>query len=214
MVLLAAVAAAGCGKDNYDAPASVLEGRVTYMGEALGLAHGAVKLQLYQGGFGLSTAIEVFVADDGSFRSLLFDGDYMLSVPDGAGPWRGGTVPVEITVSGGTKTDLEVVPYYMLRNPQIVLGGSSLRASCVLERVAEGAAVQRLSLFVGDTRFVDGRTGHNIYRADFASPAEGGNSTTQNIGSLLAQHDRLWARIGLQLDGAAELLYGPVVQIK
>lgn len=52
-----------CGKDNYDSPSSIIEGKITYQGETLGLrgTGEAIKLQLYQDGYDKKDPVAVYV---------------------------------------------------------------------------------------------------------------------------------------------------------
>lgn len=62
-----------CMKDNYDAPESMLTGRVMYNGEALQLrGKEAVQLQLYQHGYAKHDPINVYVNQDGMYSANLF----------------------------------------------------------------------------------------------------------------------------------------------
>ena len=63
-----------CKKDNYKPPATTLSGKVVYKGEALQLENNQVPYQLYQDGFGKVGAITQTFEQDGSYSSLLFDG--------------------------------------------------------------------------------------------------------------------------------------------
>lgn len=66
-LLLVMIVVTSCTKDNYDAPESMLTGKVVYEGEALQLrGNEAVRLFLYQRGYEKHDPIEVFVNQDGA----------------------------------------------------------------------------------------------------------------------------------------------------
>ena len=78
---------AGCKYDNYTAPQSVLSGTVGYQGAGIGVRSNAVQLELWQRGWQLFSKIPVYVQQDGTYKAILFDGDYKLTYLKGVGPW-------------------------------------------------------------------------------------------------------------------------------
>src|SRR4051812_1863428 len=123
------IAVFSCKKDNYTAPSSTLQGRLVYKGDSIGVERDQVPYELYQYGFGKVGPIAATFSQDGTYSALLFDGDYKLIVPNGQGPflWKqtaaGAPDSVAITLRGSQALDLEVTPFYMIRNPQIAGGG-------------------------------------------------------------------------------------------
>ena len=92
LLLCAAIALAGCEYDNYEAPKSRLCGRIVYDDEPVGLRQTGTGqdynvLELYQPGFEGTAPIPVYVAQDGSFSAMLFDGTYRMVAKNGSGPW-------------------------------------------------------------------------------------------------------------------------------
>ena len=114
-LLLVMIVVTSCTKDNYDAPESMLTGKVVYEGEALQLrGNEAVRLFLYQRGYEKHDPIEVFVNQDGAYSACLFDGEYQLITKSGNGPWsEEGRDTINVIVSGNTVQNVEVVPYYI-----------------------------------------------------------------------------------------------------
>ncbi len=77
-----------CKKDNYKAPSLTLNGKLTYKGEALQFQYNQIEYQIYQYGFGKVGAIYQNFAQDGTFSSLLFAGNYKLTIPNGQVPFK------------------------------------------------------------------------------------------------------------------------------
>ena len=115
---------ASCKKDNYAPPGSLLTGRLMYKGDSIQVERNQVPYQLYQYGFGKVGPIGATFEQNGSYSQLLFNGDYKLIIPNGQGPfmWKqnasGNPDSVSITMNGDQTVDLEVTPYYMVRNAQ------------------------------------------------------------------------------------------------
>ena len=112
---------AGCAYDNYDPPKSSLSGNVTYNNVPVGVRSGATQLELWQyswntRGVVARSKISVYIAQDGSYSARLFDGDYKLVRLKGA-PWANQTDSISVTVSGDTKADVPVTPYFVITNP-------------------------------------------------------------------------------------------------
>lgn len=214
-VLLASVwLMQGCGLDNYEGPESQLTGRVTYQGEPLQLRHGSIKFDLEQDKYELGDKIEVAIAQEGTFSARIFPGEYRLVPRPGNGPWTDDCQAVEFTIKGGKQLDFEVVPYYLLRNPNITLSGNTLKGACSVKGIAGGKAIEAMTLFVGKTRFVDDRGGRSVATANFEQPAEGPNSVSANIGAAVDKYPALYARIGLKVQGVDERIYTEIVKIK
>lgn len=86
--VLCMLLATGCGLDNYDEPQSTLEGRVVYNNQSIGVrgTADAVQVQLYQDGYEKHDPIPVYLTQDGSFKAILFNGQYKLITRSGNGP--------------------------------------------------------------------------------------------------------------------------------
>lgn len=206
---------AGCAKDNYDPPTSTLTGRVVYENQPVGVRTNGVQLELWQSGFQLFTKIPVYVAQDGSFSASLFDGDYKLVRLRGNGPWVDNTDTIAVQVRGGTKVDVPVQPYFVIRNEKIQKSGTALTATCLVAPVVTGRAVERVTLYVGTTQFVD--ITNNAARADKTGTALA-DLTKEMVFSVtlpatVTSKGYAYARIGVKTVGVAELLYTPVQKI-
>ncbi|MDR0422386.1 MAG: DUF3823 domain-containing protein [Proteiniphilum sp.] len=218
-----AVALVACGLDNYDAPSSTLQGRITYQGKALGLrgTGEAVQLQLYQDGYELRNYISVFVNQDGTFRAKLFDGEYKLVTRDNNGPWVNTRDTVTILLKGSASVDVEVTPYYLITDESISLDGSTLRANLTVTQIAKGEGlakeIERISLLVSSTSFVDEAT--NIVREDFMEEARLGKQTLiytldKEERDRVASAKFLYARLSVRAQGASESIYSEIVQLR
>ncbi|MBC7569647.1 MAG: DUF3823 domain-containing protein [Spirosoma sp.] len=234
-ILLLTLGLTACQYDNFEPPKSTFEGRVVYKGEPIlmqsaNVAAGnnsdfPVFLELWQKAYNNRSSIRVPIKQDGSFSSLLFDGDYKLIVPNGQGPflWKrtAANTPdsLDLTIRGSQKLDIEVTPYYMLRNSQLTVNGRKIAGSVQLEKVItdaiNGKTVERVSLYVNKTQFVD--AGNSINKADLAGSAITDltkvNLTTADIPALVPLQDYVYARIGLKITGVEDMIYTPVQKI-
>ena len=166
VLLLGAMMFTSCMKDNYDAPESMLTGRVMYNGEALQLrGNEAVQLQLYQHGYAKHDPINVYVNQDGMYSASLFNGEYQMITKSGNGPWTSeGRDTINVTVAGNTVQDVEVTPYYLVRDAQMTLEGNKVNASFKVEKVA-GGGIDRVFFMLSTTQFVNDAE-HNVDRYD------------------------------------------------
>src|SRR5690625_5615287 len=107
--------------------------------------------------------VNVSIGQAGSFAALLFSGDYKLIMPAGRGPFRSVTNTetqsdtLLVSLSGNTEMDIEVMPYYMIRNHNFSLSGNQVKASFSLEQILtgdEGAGIEEVSLYLSKTNFV------------------------------------------------------------
>lgn len=224
---------ASCQKDNFEPPKSVFEGRVVYKGEPL-LVQSAntgsnsdfpVFFELWQQAYNNRSSIRIPIKQDGTFTALLFDGDYKLTVPNGQGPflWKktsaGTPDSLAINLRGSQKLDIEVTPYYMVRNPQFVVTGRKVSGNVKLEKIitdaVNGRAIERVSLYVNRTQFVD--AGNAINTADLAGSAitdlNSVSLTTADIGTITPSQSYVFVRMGVKITGVEDMIYTPVQKI-
>ena len=224
-ILLLACGAAcfSCKKDNLKEPSSTLSGRLVYKGEGFGVEKDQVPFQLYQYGFGKVAPIAQTFAQDGTYSSVLFDGQYKLIVPNGQGPflWKqtaaGNPDTVTINLNGSQTLDLEVTPYYMIRNPQITVSGGKVNATFKVEQIITGAAgkaIENVTLYINRTQFVSG--GNNIATAGMSGTAitDPNNITLSvTIPTITPTQNYVYARIGLKIAGVEDRIFSPLVQL-
>ena len=217
---------AGCTKDNVDPPKSTLTGRVIFEDQAVGVrnnattnaGNSATMLELWQRGYQLFTKIPVYVAQDGTFSAVLFDGDYKLVRTRGNGPWVDNTDTIEVKVRGATTVDVPIQPYYVVRSETFQKDGNTLKASCLASRITATAAgravtLDRVVLFVGATQFVDNN--NNAGRNELTAAAVADLTKTLSFSLALPASLKTfcYVRIGVKATNSAEYLYTPVQKI-
>ena len=161
------IALPACKKDNFDAPSSVLKGRIVYNGQVLGVrtptvnasggtTTGGVQLELWQYGYQLFTKIPVYVNQDGTFSASLFNGNYKL-VRLGGAPWQNNTDSIDIKLDGTMDIDVPVVPFFTVTNASYTFNkaDSSITGTFTVNNVVAGRTLEVASLSVGPTTFVD-----------------------------------------------------------
>ncbi|MBC9797104.1 DUF3823 domain-containing protein [Sinomicrobium weinanense] len=213
---------ASCGIDNFDDPETYFSGRVVYEGEPLQVRHGEVGFQLWQPGYGDPGAIGVPVNQDGSFSARLFDGVYKLVFTDNAGPFRTEIISEEqldtifFTLEGDMTMDVEVTPYYTVRDAQFSLSGNTVQASCSVEQVITGEEaknVERVTLYLNGTNFVSDNDQENYAGAN----AEINDLGAVNVSAEIPEdnvRNYVFARIGVKISGVEDMIFSPVEKLE
>ena len=221
--VLALAAAAGCKKDNYPQPGSMLTGHLLYKTDTIQVERNQVPFQIYQYGFGKVGPIGSTFSQDGTLSSVLFDGIYKIIVPNGQGPfmWKqtaaGNPDTVSVTLKGNQSIDLQVTPYYMIRNASITVSGGTAKATCKLEQIitdANAKNVERVSLYINKDQFVSG--GDNIAKKDLAAAdITDMNNILINVAvpSITPTQNYVYARIGLKIAGLEDMIFSPLQKI-
>jgi hypothetical protein len=221
--VLALAAAAGCKKDNYPAPSDMLTGHLLYKTDTIQVERNQVPFQIYQYGFGKVGPISSTFSQDGTLSSELFDGNYKIIVPNGQGPfmWKqtaaGDPDTVNVTLKGNQNIDLQVTPYYMIRNVNITISGGTASATCKLEKIitdANAKDVERVSLYINKDQFVSG--GDNIAKKDLAAAdiTDMNNiSLSVAVPSMTPTQNYVYARIGLKIAGLEDMIFSPLQKI-
>ena len=235
-LLLLSIGLTACQKDNFAPPKATFEGRLVYKGDPIlvqtanitdvnNVTDFPVFLELWQAAYGNRSSIRIPVKQDGSFSSLLFDGNYKLIVPNGRGPflWKQTATntpdSLDINIQGSKTMDIEVIPYYMLRSPQFTIAGRKITGTVNLEKVitdaVNGKTVERVSLYVNTTQFVD--AGNSINKTDLAGSAitnlTGVKLTTADIPVIVPAQTYVYARIGLKITGVSDMIYTSVQKL-
>lgn len=216
---------ASCSKDTYDPPSSTFSGRIVYNGEPINVAYDQVRFQLWQSGFGKLTPMDVTVKQDGSFSSLLFNGSYKVSFPSGQGPYmtkQNGSAKdtLAIDISGDKTMDIEVLPYYMIRNPQFSISSGKVTGSFKLDKIitdANAKNIEKVVLYLNITQFVSDAGSANITNKvlNGSSITDMNNITLDvNVPTLTRTQDYIFARIGVKISGVEDMLYSPVKELK
>lgn len=221
-----AVTLLSCEKDNYEAPKSQLSGRLLYNGEAIGLERNQVPFELYQYGFGLVGPIGSSFSQEGNYSALLFDGDYKLIIPNGQGPfmWKktasGAPDSIAITLRGSQTQDLEVMPFYMIRNAQFTASGGKVTATFKAEKIvtdANAKDIERVELYLNKTQFVSRGGEDNMASTDMAGAdiADMNNITlSKEVPTFTPTQNYVYARVGIKIAGVEDRLYSPVQRIQ
>ena len=224
LILFVCAIAASCKKDNVAAPGSTLSGRLLYKGDPIGVEQYQVPYELYQYGFGKVGAIGSSFAQDGSYSAVLFDGTYKLIIPNGQGPFKwkqtaaGAPDTVVINLKGSQTMDLDVVPYYMIRTPQISAAAGKVTAAFKIEKVIVDATaknIENVQLYINKTQFVAGGD-YNIANVniDGGSITDPNNVTLSvNIPTISPTQNYVFARIGLKIAGVEDRIFSPVQKI-
>ena len=196
-----------------------------YKGDSIGVERNQVPYQLYQYGFGKVGPISGTFAEDGSYSQVLYDGTYKLLIPNAQGPflWKktsaGDPDTLTITLHGNQVQDLEVLPYYMIRNPKIVGNGGSVTATCSVEQVITDPAVaqpiERMTLYVNKTQFVSGSD--NIVTQDLPGSAITDPTHVSfqvSVPAVTPVQNYFYVRIGCKIAGVEDLIFSPMVKIQ
>jgi hypothetical protein len=212
-----------CKKDNFKAPSSTLNGRLTYKGEPINLEYNQVPFELYQTGFGKTAPIRGTFDQDGNYSTLLFDGNYKFTIPANQGPfiWKelsaGKPDTLALTVSGSQTMDIEVTPYYMVRGASITAANNSVTATFNIEKVitaANAKNIERVYLYVNKTQFVSGTD--NTASANIAGAAITSlNNISLNVAipAVTPAQNYVFARVGIKIDGVEDLIFSPVTKV-
>jgi hypothetical protein len=125
---------------------------------------------------------------------------------------------VVVQVNGSQNLDIEVMPYYMIRNTQLTAANRAVTANFKLDKIitdANAKNVERVSLYVNRTTFVD--RGNNIAIKDLP----GGDITdlnnvslNVNVPAITPAQNYVFARVGLKIAGVEDMLYSPVQKIQ
>ncbi|CAG5074449.1 hypothetical protein DYBT9623_05136 [Dyadobacter sp. CECT 9623] len=212
-----------CSKDNFTDPKSTLTGQIVYNGEPIGVEFNQVRLQLWQPGFGKLAPIDAPVDQDGSYSALLFNGNYKLVVPSGRGPFR--TIQQDaskkdtlyVALSGNQTLDVEVQPYYMIRNASFNGGEGKVAASLKLEKIIIGVNakdVESVSLFINKTNFVSRATNIGVVDLNAADLKDLNSiSLTVNVPALVPAQDYVFGRVGVKIKDVEDMVFSPVQKI-
>lgn len=218
-----AASLASCSFDNYDEPSIQLDGRIVYQGEPIGVSYNDVYIELWESGWQRLGNIGVAVDQDGSYSSLLFKGDYKMIIPNNQGPFQkitndqsgNDTIPVNLT--GSRTMDIEVMPYYMIRNAIINGGNDQVSASFDLDQIIteDGArAIQEVSLYVSKTAFVDNRTSiATANRGGGDLDSMSGISLEVNVPERVPAQDYAYARVGVRIEGVEDMIFSEIVKV-
>ncbi len=214
---------ASCGYDNFDEPASKLEGKLVYKGEAINVSYNDVTFQLWEPGWQKKGEINVSVNQDGTYGAMLFDANYKLVIPKNQGPFMSLTNAetksdtILVNLKGSKVMDIEVMPYYMIRTPQFTVSEREVTGTFKVEKIitdANAKNVERVNLYVNKTQFVDFRSNVASAQLDGASVTAGNTITLKaNVPTITPTQNYVFARIGLKIAGVEDMIFSPVVKV-
>lgn len=225
--LLSLILLAACSLnnfDNYDEPESTLEGAFLHNGDSVRVSYNNVTFELWQSGFGSESPIDVTVDQNGSYSAVLFEGDYRLVIPPGQGPFigsgigDGGTDTLNVQLQGNQKMDIEVTPYFMIRNPQFSISDNTVSANFSIEQIVtdeRAREVEFAELYLSKTSYVDTRT--SISAARIAGGDISDMSTINlntDVPDMTPTQDYVFARVGVKATAVEDMIYSSVQKIQ
>lgn len=212
-----------CNKiDNIAPPEAQLTGALLYKGDSIYLEYNRVPYQLYQYGFGKLGPIEQTFTQSGVMSALLFNGDYRFIVPNGQGPFlwpkTSGGAPdtLNIVMKGNQNFNIEITPFYMIRNASITASSGNVSATCKAEKIvidANAKDIESITLYLNNTHFVSGSNNiaqTSIAGADIIDP----NNISLSVGIPTLTQRYVFARIGLKMAGVEDLIFSQLVKIE
>lgn len=207
-----ALVTASCETDNMEAPNCHVAGRICYNGNPIGVrgsgqgnqTDGSVQIELWQAGFGKETALNVNVAQDGTFSTYIYPGEVRLVTKAGVGPWSSADT-LRLTVKGNTSIDYEVTPYFTISDVSYAYSAadSTLTAKFHVTKVDEEATVKSLGLIVNNTQFVD--LAYN--KATATASSQGGDVELSLDCRRLSSCRSLYARVFVRSDKSNDAVY-------
>lgn len=202
------IIAAGCKKDNYEKPASLLTGRVVYDKNPVGVRSNAVQLELWQHGYANFSKIPVYVSQEGDFSAQLFDGEYQLVLRQGNGPWLDNADSIDLTVRGATSIDVNVNPYFILSGTSFAKNGDQLTVTTTITQVHDNLPLEAVRLYIGKTNIVDqvNKVADVTAAVDISQPV--------SLTITLPEKTTYYARIGVKTAGVAEQVYSAVQKVE
>lgn len=215
---------AACKLDNYAPPSVTLNGQLMYKGTPVNVEYNQVPFRLYQSGFQGNIPISGTFDQDGNYSVLTFAGSYKFTIPGGQGPfqWKelasGGRDSIAINLTGDQTVNIEVMPYYMVRSPQITAAGGKVSATFNIEKVITDATaknIERVTLYINKTQFVSGAD--NVAATDLAgaSSLTSLNNLTLSVSipSLVPTQNYVYARVGVKISGVEDMVFSPVQKV-
>ena len=145
-----------CEKDNLEEPASILSGNVTFQGQPIGVRSDRVQFEIWQRGYAFFTKIPLNIAQDGSFKATLHDGDYKLVRLPNSGPWANNTDTINVSLNGSASVDIPVEPYFVIKNASFTKSGTNVTATFTIEKNGTHTrTLEATKLFLGRYLILD-----------------------------------------------------------
>jgi hypothetical protein len=198
--VLLTVLLSACEKDNLKEPTSIISGNVTFQGLPIGVRSDRVQFEIWQRGFDFFTKIPLNIAQDGTFKATLHDGEYKLVRLPNAGPWANNTDTINVSLKGSAAVDIPVEPYFVIKNVNITSSGTNVVATFTVEKNGtHSRTLEVMRLFVGCYYILD--LGNNSASRDATGLVLGQPVTvTLAIPTPIATDDFIFARIGVNFN--------------
>jgi hypothetical protein len=220
-----------CEKDNYDPPATEFVGKLSYNGKPVPWNGNtetpaeAEIIQLYQDGFGKYAPINVRVTDDGTFKALLFNGEYKMIMRNMQYPFvfeswplnaNGGLDTIYFTLNGKKEMDINVKPYFEINDIKSAVEGTNIVTTFNLNEVVPGAKVRAVYAYLHPTISVNKGTPLNqkLENIDVSKPISikiGVSSYRSRYINNFREYGFL--RIAVELDKATEYMWSEIIQV-
>lgn len=219
---LTLLAFAGCEYDNYDEPNVTLNGAITYKGQplSLGYASSSNQMELWENGYKAPKSVKVWIKQDGTYNAKIFKGTYNLVLLQNVGPWVNMDTIKNISITGNKKMDIEVRPYYLIKNVKYEIKDSVITATCEVTKEVTDAnerAIEYISLFVNTTAIVDLKSKIVEKKASGNQPGSVTitlNAKTEPKLKFLGYNKDHYIRLGVKPMSCAEALFSPVEKIQ
>ena len=198
-----------CEKDNLEEPTSILSGNVTFQGQPIGVRTGGVQFEIWQSGHAFFTKIPLNIAQDGSFKATLHDGDYKIVRLPNAGPWANNTDTINVSLQGSASVEIPVEPYFVIKNASITRSGTNVSATFTVEKNGTHTrTLESARLFLGRYYLLDAGNNGNAANKSATGLVPGQPVTvTLAIPAAIANDDFIFARVGIKTKDIGEYLY-------
>lgn len=206
---------AGCEYDNFEEPSSEITGEIIYNDEPIGVKSNEVELELWQSGYELDNDIPIYINQNGSFTTTVFDGRYQLVLREGNGPWVNNTDSIDVDLNGRAEVDVPVEPFYIIDDESIEYSDGSIEATFTVREINDSENLEFVGLYIGENTIVDQiyNEANSTQAGDeisFGSQSE----ASVSLSDRLSNRDYIFARVGLKVAGRSELLFTPVHKVE
>ncbi len=220
-----------CEKDNYDPPTTVFVGKLSYNGNPVPWNGNtetpaeAEIIQLYQDGFGKYAPINVRVADDGTFKALLFDGEYKMIMKNTQYPFlfeewpvneKGKLDTIRFTLNGKKEFDIKVKPFFEISNLSSKAEATNVVTTFNLSQLVPGYKVKAVYAYLHTTVSVNKGTPVNqkVDNVDITKPI----TIKIPVSSYRSRYinnfrEYGFIRIAVEVENATEYLWSEIIQV-
>lgn len=209
-----------CQYDNFEAPKSILSGKIIHNGTALQIRNNGPELELWQDGFALYSKINVYVDQNGHFSAQLFDGQYKLTRLSNA-PWlHQPKDTIIVNVKGNTTVDVPVTPYFNVQNASASYSNNIVKGDFEVSKILESAQIDDVKMFISTTNIVDNVNNEQNASLPVSALVFGNKiSITTSLRDDLVKKTKkininhLFVRIGVKSKSAGEYNFSNVLKV-